>query len=75
VESCLRVIDRETSIWEVILQLVLKEMECEVDWNGLGYAQWVAFVLNPTVFVQGAGVLKFHAVGGADDYFFFYRTA
>jgi len=27
-------------------------------------------VLNPIVFVQGAGVLKFHAVGRADDFFF-----
>ena len=51
----------------------VKEMRCEVDWNGLGSGQWVAFVLNPIVFVKGAGVLKFHAVGSADDYFF-YRT-
>jgi hypothetical protein len=29
----------------------------------------VAFVLNPIVFVQGAGVLKFRAVGRADDFF------
>jgi hypothetical protein len=51
----------------------VKEIGCEVDWNGLVSAQWVAFVLNPIGFVQGAGVLKFHAVRRADD--FFYRTA
>lgn len=30
-------------------------------------------MLNPIVFVQGAGVLKFHAVGRADDFFLPYR--
>ena len=52
----------------------VKEMVWEVDWKVLGSAQWVAFVLNPIVFVQDVGVLKFHAVVRAVD-FFFYRTA